>query len=202
MPLLRCTNEDCDFERFERSKLIFDCPWCGESVEVVSGYNDADGEPRVPGRPSRDEYSHVAHARQRATDILNEHRANTVPVPVRAIVRQVGLKVEEDVDLGASLRARLVNDTIQLKAGSERVKRFSLAHELGHWFLGTRHGDGPQAEAEANAFAGELLVPGPRLLAAITQTPKKGDLARLFNVSFTVIEIAAKTHNKGDLLED
>jgi hypothetical protein len=51
---------------------------------------------------------------------------------VRAIVRQVGLKVEEDVDLGTSLRARLVNDTIQLTLRIELRYDDVVEPDVGH----------------------------------------------------------------------
>lgn len=178
------------------------CPYCGEEVELVAGYEEDDDAPRIPGRPATPERADAAAARRRARALLNDHRANTLPVPVRAIARREGLTIEDDVDLGPSLRARLVNRTIQLREEREYLKRFSIAHELGHWILGSRHGDGPEAETEADAFAGELLVPGPQLLAALRTTRRTADLAKLFQVSYSVIEIAAKTHQKSDLLEN
>lgn len=77
-------------------------------------------------------------------------------------------------------------------------KRFSIAHELGHHFLGTTHGSGPTVEPEADAFAGELLVPGPLLRAAIGGGSSVDDLRQRFQVSRQVIEIAAETHKLGD----
>ncbi|MCL2578951.1 MAG: ImmA/IrrE family metallo-endopeptidase [Oscillospiraceae bacterium] len=48
------------------------------------------------------------------------------------------------------------------KARSTRRRQFTLAHEVGHIYLG--HGDdSPASEREANSFAAELLV--PRVLA-------------------------------------
>jgi hypothetical protein len=205
VPLLRCTDDECGHRWFSRAPLAgsFDCEWCGAPTVVVSGYEDESEEPRgIPGRPVRKESAHLANARERARKLLTEHRANTLPVPVRAIVRRVGLEVEEEVDLGPALRARLVNKTIQMRPGPEYLKRFSLAHELGHWVFETRHGDGNEAEQEADAFAGELLVPGPQLLAALRQTTDAAELASLFQVSQTVIRIAAKIHQKGHLIDE
>ena len=200
---MRCTNEECKHTAFHRSSLAseFDCEWCGSPMVVDSGYDDESDEPaRVPGRPLQQEGAHIAHARERARTLLAEHRANTLPVPVRAIARLEGLTIEDHVELGPMLRARLVNKAIQVRPGGEHLKRFSIAHELGHWVFGTRHGDGQEAEDEANAFAGELLVPGPRLLRALRETTDVAELAKLFQVSQTVIRIAAKNHQKGHLV--
>jgi hypothetical protein len=205
VPLLRCTDDECEHTWFSRAPLAssFNCEWCGAPTVVVSGYDDAPDEPaRIPGRPARTESPRLASARERARKLLTEHSANTIPIPVRAIVRREGLQVEDDVDLGPALRARLVNKAIQLRPGKEYLKRFSLAHELGHWLFGTRHGDGDEAEREADAFAGELLVPGPRLLAALSKTTDVAELASLFQVSQTVMRIAAKNHQKGHLIDE
>jgi uncharacterized protein DUF955 len=160
LPLLRCTNDECKHTAFHRSSLAgeFDCEWCGSPMVVDSGYGDQSDEPvRVPGRRLREEGAHLANAREGARTLLVEHRANALPVPVRGIARLEGLTIEDDVELGPTLRARLVNKAIQVRPGGAPLKRFSIAHELGHWIFGTRHGDGQKAEGEANAFAGELL---------------------------------------------
>jgi Zn-dependent peptidase ImmA (M78 family) len=89
----------------------------------------------------------------------------------------------------------MVDSTIELATDDpEYVKRFSIAHELGHRFLGTTHGSTPEAEAEANAFAGEMLVPGPMLLAALERSPARAELTRAFEVSRSVLDIAAQDH--------
>lgn len=85
--------------------------------------------------------------------------------PVRRIAESEGLEILEASSLPPGIRARLVADTVELAKGdAEVVKRFSIAHELGHHRLGTTHDQGRSVESEANAFAGELLVPGELLL--------------------------------------
>ncbi len=204
MPLLRCTDPDCGHTWFEHSRLAdgADCIECGSPTTVVGRETDGgwDDTPAIPGRPAREDGPRLAYARARAQALLQEHAIQGVPVPVRAIARRDGLEIKDDVTLG-KLRARLVGSVIELASGDgEYVKRFSIAHELGHWILSTRHGDGPHIEAEANAFAGELLVPGPRLLVALRQTTQVSELSRMFQVSHSVIRIAAETHKKGAVL--
>ncbi len=204
LPLLRCTDPDCGHTWFERARLAegADCIECGSPTVVVGREEDEgwDDAPVIPGRPSREDGPRLSHARERARALLKEHGIHSVPVPVRGIARREGLEIKDDVALG-KLRARVVGSVIELASGDgEYVKRFSIAHELGHWILGTRHGDGPHIEAEANAFAGELLVPGSRLLVALRETTEISELSRVFQVSHSVIRIAAETHKKGALL--
>jgi Zn-dependent peptidase ImmA (M78 family) len=119
---------------------------------------------------------------------------------VHSIARKCGFDIRESRTLG-KLSARLVNKVIEVNADDPVVRqRFSVAHELGHHFLGTKHGDGRLAEQEANAFAGELLVPGQMLRSAIEQTADTRELAMLFKVSRQVLEIAAEHHKLFDQL--
>lgn len=148
----------------------------------------------------RDERPHPGHAREKARKVLREHGIGRPPVVVHAIARQCGFEVGDSHQLG-KLSARLVGQVIEVNAEEPVVRqRFSVAHELGHHFLGTRHGDGPLAEQEANAFAGELLVPGHMLRSAVEQTTDTNALATLFKVSRQVLEIAAQHHKLFDQL--
>jgi Zn-dependent peptidase ImmA (M78 family) len=135
-----------------------------------------------------------------ARRVLRERNITAPPVPVRGLARLEGLEVLEVETLG-SLSARLIDNRIELVAREPEVrKRFSIAHELGHHFLGTTHGSGPTVEREADAFAGELLVPGHLLRWAVDQSARVDDLRQRFQVSRQVIEIAAQTHRFGDRL--
>lgn len=122
------------------------------------------------------------------------------PVVVHAIARSLGFTVRTSHTLGP-LSARLVGDAIEVNADEPSVRqRFSVAHELGHHFLGTVHGGGEIAEREADSFAGELLVPGPMLREAIKATSDAAELRKLFAVSRDVLRIAAETHGLVDRL--
>lgn len=201
MPLLRCTNPECPHEWFERSNLAIgaDCPECGEATEIVGVDDDLPAE--LDASPSQGKgEAHPAHAREMARKVLREHQIVRPPVVVHSLARTCGFDIREAKGLGA-LSARLVGKVIEVRADDPAVRqRFSVAHELGHHFLHTRHGDGQQAEKEANAFAGELLVPGPMLRVATEQTTDTGELAHLFKVSRQALEIAAQHHKLNDLL--
>ena len=81
-------------------------------------------------------------------------------------------------------------------AVSHRRINFTLAHELGHIFLGHKE-DGEIEEREANHFAAELVI--PRILAAalLKDLPAKRDptqaLAAFFGVSSQAAKIRRET---------
>jgi hypothetical protein len=193
MPLLRCTDEDCGHEAFVRSELAAGstCEECGADTVVVGVDDDLPAELFDPAAEAR---AHPAHARAKARAVARDHGFVRPPVVVHSIARKLGFTITESERLG-SLRARMVGDHIEVNASEPPVAhRFSIAHELGHHFLGTVHGDGEAAEREADAFAGELLVPGPMLRDAMNTTTDAGTLRGLFKVSREVLEIAARTH--------
>jgi len=83
-------------------------------------------------------------------------------------------------------------------------KRFTIAHELGHIFLGHFKGScalfssrNNSLENEANMFAGEILVPIPFLKRAIFGCNMRSVkiLSLLFQVSEKVIEIQVERYN-------
>lgn len=204
MPRLRCLDEDCGETFEERSRLAEggDCIACGGPTEVV-GRDDI--EPAEPSPPpyARGVAQRKRHVRDAAAQLLRKHSITKVPVLVAEIADREGYAVveREGEDLG-SLSARTVDDVIEVRAGDPNVrKRFSIAHELGHCILGTTHGrGGPMDEADANLFAGSLLVPPKALGDAFVRTRNKGDLALIFEVSRQVIEIAVARDRLGDLV--
>lgn len=202
MPLLRCTNDECGHRWYERSQLALDsdCPECGEPSRVVGVDDEPPAEFNTVADRLKDERVHPGHARNKAREILRDHGIAQPHVPVHAVARRCGFTVRQSHQLG-SLSARLVGDVIEVNADDPPVRqRFSISHELGHHFLGTRHGDGDLAEQEADAFAGELLVPGHMLESALARTTDTRQLMGIFRVSRQVLEIAARTHKKFDRL--
>jgi hypothetical protein len=199
MPLLRCTEAECGHEFFVRSQLAAgaECEECGAETRVVGVDDDLPEELK---RPVIAEHAHPAHARTKARQVARDHGFVRPPVIVHGIARRLGFTVRPSDALG-SLRARLVDNVIEVNADEPAVaQRFSVAHELGHHFLGTQHGDGEIAEREADAFAGELLVPGPMLRGAMRTTTDAATLRSVFKVSREVLEIAARTHALSDRL--
>ena len=202
MPLLRCADEDCGHRWSQRSYLAVgeDCPVCGEPSVEVGVDDETPAELNDVSTRLGKERAHPAHAREKAREVLRQHGIARPPIVVHSIAHKCGFQVRESHQLG-KLSARLVAKVIEVNADDLPVRqRFSVAHELGHHFLDTRHGDGPLAEQEANAFAGELLVPGHMLESAMEQTTDTLELVKIFKVSRQVLEIAAKHHKRFDRL--
>jgi AraC-like DNA-binding protein len=207
MPVLKCTDPQCGHEWFERSELAVgeNCVECGAPAVRVDTYHERSDEPpetreQAGAGRGRAGGPRLSYVRQRARNLLREHHLHKPPIPVRAIARRAGMSITDSHALG-ELRARLIEDRIELAADDpEVIKRFSIAHELGHHVLDTTHGSGPNVELEANAFAGELLVPGPQLHVAMRETTDLSQLSQRFQVSSTVVRIAAETHRKAHLL--
>ncbi|MEK6328470.1 MAG: ImmA/IrrE family metallo-endopeptidase [Actinomycetota bacterium] len=205
MAVLRCKDPECAHEFPVRSQLAEedDCPDCGGPTELVDPYDDGPLEVEDEVAAAADKPAakpRVAYARKRARQLLKQHGIDVPPVPVRELANALGFDIVERYSLG-SLSGRLVGNQIQLAAGDSEVrKRFTIAHELGHHVLETAHGSGSHAEAEADVFAGELLVPGPQLLDAMKTIRSVDELARIFQVSRPAARIAAEQHRKGGLL--
>lgn len=156
--------------------------------------------------------------RQFACNLLKKCGITDPPVDLRIVVRHCGLDYEEvdyfpdDVD---ALIVPMTDRTVAVvnKNQSETRRRFSLAHELCHHLL---HGDrsvledeitidSPPAEeelqskkdpfeAEADIFAGELLVPLPLLRKHFRPGLTAAEIARKFAVSEAVASIAIASH--------
>ena len=71
-------------------------------------------------------------------------------------------------------------------------RRFTIAHEIGHLLLGhthSDHADDSHNEKEANAFAGELLIPTALIKKDCKKSLDIEALAGLYNVSKEAITI-------------
>jgi Zn-dependent peptidase ImmA (M78 family) len=156
--------------------------------------------------------------RKAAIELLKNCRINDPPVDLRIITDKLGLLYEEvdyfdeDVDsLIIPVDDRVVA-AVNLKQSRVR-RRFSLAHEICHFLHHKdrslleepRTIDSPETwdestagkdpfEAEADIFAGELLVPLPMLKKAYRPGHTAADLARIFDVSEAVASIAFTNH--------
>jgi Zn-dependent peptidase ImmA (M78 family) len=154
--------------------------------------------------------------RQMAKKILAESNVKAPPVDLLQILTAHGIGYEEVEDFPDTVDALIVEDGSKVYAAVNAKqhlhrRRFSLAHELGHYFM-HRQGmpeeditiDNPPsgdendtatkspAEIEADLFAGELLVP----LQMLKPYVQKGipELSRLFLVSEQVVSIAISRH--------
>jgi hypothetical protein len=127
-----------------------------------------------------------------------------LPVPVEAIAEDLlGLRVEERPALGLS--GMLLPAERRVVVNADEVaprRRFTLAHELGHWVCQVREGaalpvycrleDVAESadralEREANVFAAELLMPEPAVRAAWAELGEVAACAARFDVSPTAM---------------
>ena len=136
-------------------------------------------------------------------------------VDFKDIVEIFGGTVSEDKDVffGDTIDVRGKLDfTIKLHplATTER-QRFTLAHELGHYFLHSQQGSKPlkafrlgtsMAEQEANYFAAELLMPEEMFRADfktlskdLNQEDKISKMAQMYHVSFTAASVRISSLN-------
>jgi len=148
----------------------------------------------------------LAAAERRAGEVIDRFGLTGPPVPLVNICRALGLTVRErPFDYVAGL---FVNDdvfpVIIVNARQRRVRqRFTIAHELGHYFLG--HGqksfaepggeDGQERDAER--FAACLLMPATWVRRyweayAANRENRLSILAELFDVSSAALKRRVK----------
>ena len=138
-----------------------------------------------------------------------------VPVPVEAIAEDLlGLRIEAARDLDCSgmllpAERRIVVNAAEDVAGDGqpiRRRRFTIAHEIGHWVCHCLEGHSPamepsycrpvdmtdaadrRIEREANVFAAELLMPEPSVRAAWAELEDIAACAARFDVSPTAMQ--------------
>jgi Zn-dependent peptidase ImmA (M78 family) len=160
----------------------------------------------------------VGYVRKYARELLKRCGVTDLPVDLRIVVEKVGLEYQEvdyfseDIDgMIVQMEGRVI--AVANLNQSPNRRRFSLAHELGHHLLHPDRTvlddrssiDSPPPEsdefsskdpyeAEADIFAGELLVPLPMLKQHFKSGMTAADVARLFAVSEQVASIAITTH--------
>jgi Zn-dependent peptidase ImmA (M78 family) len=162
-----------------------------------------------------------AYARQMAKKVLKDCRIKEPPVDLEKILGEKGYNyIEVDhfpdkVDALCLESEGVCYFAVNAKHHLHR-KRFSVAHEFGHVMLNHNLAyynmpsiswDNPPTEKthtnaeaalekEANAFAGELLVPFDMLKLKFAVTRDIAELAKMFLVSQQVMGIAINTHMK------
>lgn len=152
-----------------------------------------------------------------AQKVLKDCGIAVPPVDLVVILRAHGIQYQEVDDFPGDVDALIIEDGTKVYAAVNsrqhlHRRRFSLAHELGHYFLHkdsnfeesitidsppsdeSEIGTKDPAESEADTFAGELLVPLEMLKAHV----QKGipELSRIFMVSEQVVGIAISKNMK------
>ena len=155
----------------------------------------------------------TGYIRERVRKLLKDTGQTSAPIDLEKICAQLGFKFLEAENFNDNISALCV------KMGNQKIaavnkkhtvvrKRFSLAHEIGHWLLGhltddllpivtmdappdpssfRRFAEGK--EHEANAFAAELLVPTHFFKDVLKRTDKLEELCSIFLVSKQTMSI-------------
>lgn len=144
----------------------------------------------------------LVKARHAATGLFKEAGLTAAPVVVNDLVQAAKATFDVTVAAVPDKMFRGKGDAMTQSRGSAIFiiynddkpvvrKRFSIAHELGHLYLGHLHGNSSSDlntenfdEIEANAFAAQLLMPTTLLrkdIKAGTKDPEM--LAKKYNVS-------------------
>jgi hypothetical protein len=143
-----------------------------------------------------------------------------LPVPVESIAEDLlGLSINEDEQLPVSGMLLPAERQIWVDAGEAQEspgrRRFTLAHEVGHWVCQCLEGRSAPVycraedvgagtdrtlEREANVFAAELLMPEPALRVEFAQPPSNEGLAARLGVSEEAMHW--RLFNFGELLAE
>lgn len=145
---------------------------------------------------------------------INNYR-KTYPVDVEGLIKSLDIELHEawlDKGISGQLEKKNGKYRITVNAENSRVrKRFTMAHELGHYVLhrdlvgdgvdddkayrSTHEGlyyntnIGPKQETEANQFAANLLMPHDLLEELRRQGKQPIEIAKIMEVSQPAIKI-------------
>lgn len=152
------------------------------------------------------EGKHIGYARQKARTVLQEYFTKNpperLPIPVREIAEFHGFEIYELKTMNKHQRA--IKQDVQsegrkligLNANYHRHnQRFSIGHELGHYFLGhppEEDCDEDQIKlynSEADEFSAELLMPFSMLKEKLVEIKDIPSLAKVFDVSEQALSI-------------
>lgn len=155
--------------------------------------------------------------RQKVDSILQETDLDVAPISIISIAKFYGFSVYE-MDLGDQVSGLIMVDEKKIKGyDSSRIivvnskhsvgrRRFTIAHELGHYFLDDcptkcyahrDNGDYSPKERDANSFASMLLMPEDEIKRFAKHYFGDDDemsyyIAQKFNVSQSAAEVRLK----------
>jgi hypothetical protein len=167
------------------------CPRCRGVLVPKAAWRRATGT-----ATERPEY---ALARAAASDLLEDHWTGEMPVDVDKVARALGLHVRRGPFNHQGLLKEGVIEVPESEAAT--AQRFAIAHELGHHQLRHRVPE-ERIEAEANAFASELLMPRHRLKRAVDVGLTLGELQAHFAVSSQALHWALQQERLLDKVTD
>lgn len=156
-------------------------------------------------------YGKYKNARDAAWQCLIDCNVSELPIKIKSIARQLGIKVSENrkVEDGNKLRNGEIGKSVLQnghwiiifdETNSLQRCRFTITHEIGHILLGHETKDDryrrtinitkPEEETEADMFAARLLAPACVLWALDLHTPK--EISKVCDISLTAAANRAK----------
>ncbi|MGC1137781.1 ImmA/IrrE family metallo-endopeptidase [Bacillus sp. B38] len=148
---------------------------------------------------------------EQAEKVLREYTAEGEAINPVLIAKKLGIRVVNaeftNSDISGALQINPDNTKIYVKHDDSPVrKRFTIAHELGHYFLHSdnqkdfidqeslffRNGEKNKIEIEANDFAANLLMPKDRVLSQWKSLEDVYLLSVYFGVSMTAMKYRLK----------
>lgn len=154
-------------------------------------------------------YGKYQKSRNAAWQCLLDNEISCLPVPVSAIARGNGIKIgrysnNADLLLQLGLSDFINHDGVSVRCGDEFAvfyhdglppadARFTVAHELGHIFLGhlmPTVRNGSTLEQEADVFASRLLAPACILWSM--DIHKSEDISTLCDIPMSSAKLRAK----------
>lgn len=144
-------------------------------------------------------YGKYKHARNAAWRCLIDYNVTSLPVKILEIAKESGMRVIKNSIANKLIKSQkgrsyiyqneiliIYDDTLP-----KTVIRYTVAHELGHVFLG-HDLEHPTIgmENEANVFASRLLAPACVLWALKLHTPK--EISKLCDISYQSAKIRAE----------
>ena len=150
----------------------------------------------------------IGYCREMARKILREFNEISLPIPINDIAKFHGFTVLE-IDFNNKISGKFIKEKKAIGINKNHHinrRRFSLAHELGHYFLGHPSESSYYVvdeekelrkiyDQEADEFASELLIPLKILKTEIRKNNDIEYLSILFQVSRDAMTI--KISNSG-----
>lgn len=147
-----------------------------------------------------------------STQVIQLCNANGIavnPLDINRLIEYLGIQLKKKpLQNNISGYLKKMNGAWEITINSmhhPRRQRFTMAHELAHYFLHSSNQDefvdrvlfradeGNAMEWEANSFAGDLLMPEVEFREVIASGARKvEDIARQFGVSAMAVRVRAK----------
>ncbi len=161
----------------------------------------------------------IGYSRNMARKILNKLSITKLPIPLKPVLESAKITIKYSQSMKKKCSGIIFPTTrlISINAYHHIYRqRFTIAHELGHFFLNHEggkfidntgfegsYGSGiiekdeelKVADREANEFAAELLIPLALLKENYKKLKSPKALAELFNISETALWVSLIKHN-------